>query len=258
MSKTINGKTFQEVESLLKKELPQEAYKVTTQGYEYIDVDFMERRFWEIFGFMHASIYVTKPEIMTMGDKSCYVSSAKIVIKDDNYEEVISVEGVGTENVGEKKDGDMKDMSFSLRTCVSYAKKACYHALGIGSDRKPVEKKCGEHSNVGRDVSELPNGANASISAESNTYRVRITSALSMFGTKGYGAMGTFEDGSRIDIRFWNDQLENYCKQAGYDRESLLQRIVPGVEMNIYGHIGVFKNSKQLIFESLKEDRYAQ
>lgn len=132
MERTINGRPVNEVFQALKEDIPDALKRTEDKNQPYLD----SNKVWCFFEShvppQNYDFLVSDIRLYEYASAACFVCTGRIVIYDDNRQEIIGKSHVGSYNCMKNKDGRVIDMAMAAKNAAVKARKNCICMFGCG------------------------------------------------------------------------------------------------------------------------------
>lgn len=249
--RTINGKSFKDIEVNLSAAFSPNDFKVNRYGYHYLPVEAYQQRMDEVVGILNYDFITSEPRTCLVGTKPHISLSGTITIRDDSGNSVTSKSACGggpvimvnaTEEAASYKN-DLESASADVF-------KRCCKKIGIAEAQLKQLRR--DSKGNGNDIG--GNARNETVSL----YRVKLRESFSTLGknNSGYSAMVDIEgENESRKLVIWKsaiEEIEKYIPIAKF-----VSNYKANMEFSVYGSLSVWpRNNGQKELQLVMEKPY--
>lgn len=231
-TRTINGKSLQEVVEALKRPFSPDEFKQNLYDYYYLPTEKFRQRLDETVGIFNYDFLTSEPRVSMIGTRPHISLSGSITIRDDEGNSVVTKSSCGgSQVIFSNKADEAVSFKNDLDSATADVFKRCCKRLGIAEAQLKQLRGTDKNNSKKQDVNP----------AETiKLFRITLDEAFSSIGKDGYGAMVHIEgekDARKLII--WKAAQEKIERYIPIDK--FLQYYTAGKEFSVYGYESVFK-----------------
>lgn len=157
-TRTIGGKTIEEVFRKLREEIPGAIRYTEGKDQPYLDMETLRKHFDSHIPVQNYDFCVSDMQYVIAEKATCYVCTASITVYDDDGQKVVTKSCSGAADCSRSKTtGEIIDLAMASKTATVNARKGCMELFGCGKEQlehakaaKKAEKKNGSAGNQSR------------------------------------------------------------------------------------------------------------